>query len=243
MTVQSSLLFLALAMSAPSLDGSGLVRRAVEAHGVERLRSARVEFVFRGDRFAMARRKGRFWYERLRQTTEGRNERLVLGNDGAGLFLNGRPVNVPPDQLGALGESLNSVVYFASLPLPLLDAAVRVERRPDQEVDGVPHQVLKVSFRQEGGGTDHDDEFRYWLDPKTGLIAYMAYSYARNEGGVRFRVPLKRHEVKGIVFTDWANYGNEDETTPLDDLPKLWKAGQLPKLSEIELEQIRVLED
>ncbi|MEM1023707.1 MAG: DUF6503 family protein [Myxococcota bacterium] len=240
MTVPSLSLFLALALSSTPLDGPGLIRRAIEAHGVERLRTARVEFVFRGERFAMARRQGRFLYERLRQTVNGRRERLVLGNEGAGLFLNGRPVNVPPDQLAVLGENLNSVVYFASLPLPLLDAAVQVERRPDQAVGGVQYQVLKVRFREEGGGSDHDDEFRYWLDRQTGLIAFMAYSYGRNEGGVRFRVPIKKHEVEGVVFTDWANFGNEDERTPLDELPQLWEAGTLPKLSEIVLEQIRI---
>jgi len=239
----ASLLWLLAASPAPSDGAEALVQRTIQAHGAERLRAARVEFVFRGDRYAMTREGGRFRYERIRATEEGLEEKVVLDNEGVQVFIAAEEVHDSAESQALKDQGLNSVVYFASLPLPLLDPAVQAERLPDQEVKGVQHHVLKVSFRKKGGGTDHDDAFRYWLDPETGLIDYMAYSYARNEGGVRFRVARARHEVQGIVFTDWTNFGNEDESTPLDDLPRLWESGKLPKLSEIELEQLRVLQD
>jgi hypothetical protein len=216
-------------LNADAADADGLIRAAVRAHGADRLRRGRWAFGFRGDRYVMARDGGRFRYER--HTAQGQVE--VLDNGGFEVRRDGRPVDLDPAQEAARRNALNAVVYFASLPLPLLDPAVRAQRLPDQKVEGVPHPVVEVRFAEEGGGTDHEDVFRYWFDPETGRIARFAYSFRTGGGGVRYRVPIQTRRVRGFAFVDWENHGLDDPNVPLAALPDLHAAGNLRRISTI----------
>ncbi|EIM76395.1 hypothetical protein A3SI_10214 [Nitritalea halalkaliphila LW7] len=82
--------------------------------------------------------------------------------------------------------------------------------------------------------------FLYWFDTVTGEIAYLAYSFHTNGGGVRFREVIQRHDVGGLILLDYANYKPADADTPLEELEALFLAGALEKLSEIRLENVRV---
>jgi hypothetical protein len=52
------------------------------------------------------------------------------------------------------------------------------------------YDVVGVTFGQDGGGKDFDDEFHYWINKQTHKVDYLAYSYRTNDGGVRFRTAL-----------------------------------------------------
>lgn len=223
------------ARSAPSeaavRQGKAILRRAIEAHGADRLARARVGFTFRGNRFEMTRDGGRFRYAR---GPAGRED--VLDNDGYTVWRGGRRVSASG------GSGVNSVVYFASLPYGLEDPAVRAHAVGTQTVKGRTFDVVEVRFVEAGGGADHDDVFRYWVDAKTGRLAYLAYLFHTGGGGVRFRVATESVEAGGVVFLQWDNYGVDgDPSSPaLSALPDLWVKGGLPKLSEIRIEDVRL---
>lgn len=228
--------------SASSPSGTGedrgerLIERAVEAHRARKLASATVEFSFRDVPYRMTRDAGRFRYERW--PAPGRRE--VLTNRGFTLYIHGRPAKLSPVAAAARSRSLNSVVYFASLPYVLLDPAVRARAVGPQGVGGRALDVVEVRFVAEGGGEDHDDVFRYWFDPETGELAYLAYSFTRGQGGVRFRERTGVVVSEGVKLVNWANFGLPDPSVDLASLPELWSRGELPRLSNVELEDVEV---
>lgn len=151
-----------------------------------------------------------------------------------------KPLSLSSKEASWGRQSVNSVVYFASIPLPLGDPGVHANRLPDQQVEGIQYQVLEVGFSKENGGDYPNDVFRYWIEPQTGYLRYLGYRTEAGKGRVRFRVLKKRHKVAGIVFSDWDNYGLSEPSIPLGELPKRWAEGRLPKISEIVLTDIKV---
>ena len=216
-----------------------VIRASIRAHGMDRLRSATATFTFRGTRYRMTRNRGRFIYERAVATDRG-PAREVLDNAGYRLTQNGRAVAVPAAASDARRRSLNSVVYFASLPLVLEDPAVRVRGLGEVTVNARRLRVVEVTFTADGGGDDHDDVFRYWFDKETKRLTYLAYRFKTGTGGVRFRAATDFVEAGGVTFVNWSNFGVDGRTLPLGELPALWSAGKLPKLSEIVIERAAV---
>jgi hypothetical protein len=217
-------------------DAAALLQSTLRAHGSERLAESGWQFTFRGDRFRMARGGGSFVYERRPQSG---GPVLRLDNRGLTAWAGDRPVDLAaPD---AARRGLNSVVYFASLPLGLKDPAVRLRRLPPRTIEGRPLPELEVRFAAEGGGEDHEDVFRYWIDPDSGLLRYLAYRFERGGGGVRFRRAVSTVEVGPVVFTQWKNYGIDDPSIPLDEVVHRWAQGRLPWISDIVLEDVQRL--
>ena len=72
-------------------------------------------------------------------------------------------------------SSVNSVHYFAHLPYGLNDKAVNKKLVGDAEINGMPYYQLKVTFSQNGGGTDHHDEFLYWIHKENFTIDYLHF--------------------------------------------------------------------
>lgn len=216
--------------------GARLVQRVVDAHGAARLGDASVDFVFRGTPYRMTRSGGRYRYERW----PGPRQHEVLTNRGYRMLVDGEPAKLSKAMMAARAQDLNSVVYFASLPYPLLDPAVRPQRAGRQTVDGIEHDVLEVRFAEAGGGEDHDDVFRYWLDPESGRMRYLAYAFARSGGGVRFRAATATQTVGGVTFVDWTNFGVDDPKVPLESLPDRWAQGALPELSDVAVDGVQV---
>lgn len=216
-----------------------LVDRAVEAHGSERLRDAEVRFTFRGERFAMDRRpNGTFRYRvEMRGDADASSgpTTIVVSNEGTKRLLGGAE---PERATGAEHTKVNSVVYFASMPLPLLDPAVRLADAGAETHDGERLHRVRVTFAKEGGGADHEDAFMFWFRDSDGMIAYLAYRYATDGGGIRFRVPKNPREVRGVVFLDYDNYKTDDLTTPLDALLRKFEAGALERVSEVLTEDV-----
>lgn len=217
-------------------EGEALVAAVIAAHGADRLGDASVDFAFRGTPYRMTRREGRFRYERWPRP--GQHE--VLTNDGFVVRVDGEPAKLSRGAAASKRRSLNSVVYFASLPYPLADPAVRPEAAGRQAIGDARFEALEVRFAAEDGGDDHEDGFRYWVDPETRQIAFMAYRFERGDGGVRFRVRTGASTVGGVTFLDWSNHGRADPEVPLERLPDLWMQGKLPALSTVALDDIRM---
>lgn len=130
-------------------------------------------------------------------------------------------------------------VYFAFLPYRLEDRSVQLEDQGLETWDGRELRRVKVSFEADTS-TDADDEFLYWFDPDTARLELFAYSYERNEGGLRFRRLTNYRRVGGILFFDQENYGIEGPELSVDLISPGYAARSMRHVSTVELKDIRV---
>lgn len=218
-----------------------LVARTIAAHGGERYEKAHYGFKFRGKHYTFQNRPGGYTYTVTSQKN-GEEIRDVLDNESLTRTINGAETELSPKDIATYTEALNSVVYFATLPHKLNDEAVNTSFKGRKTIKGQGFEVLSVTFDQEGGGTDHDDKFMYWINTNTGTIDFLAYSYKTNDGGVRFRSAYNPRIIGGIRFQDYINY-EAAIGTALIELPKLHEAGELKELSKIETQDVTVIKD
>ena len=213
-----------------------LLLKTYNAHGGELYNSAHYSFQFRGKDYSFHNDGPRFRYsvqsEKNRNITED-----ILNNTGIRRTINGVPAKIDENRIAGYTGSLNSVIYFATLPHKLLDPAVNKEFIGETIIKGQNYKILKVYFNEEGGGTDHDDVFHYWINTSTSRIDYLAYNYTVNKGGVRFREAYNPRVIDGILFQDYVNY-KADVGTPLIDLPGIFENKRLKKLSVIETKNV-----
>lgn len=152
-------------------------------------------------------------------------------------FVNDINQNLAPSDQTKYSGGINSVIYFATLPNKLQDAAVNKTYRGTTSIKEIAYDILEITFDQEGGGKDYDDTYLYWINKENYLIDYLAYNYSVGKGGVRFRSAFNKRNVDGIIFQDYINF-KAKVGTPLRDLPKLYESEQLEKLSVILTENI-----
>jgi len=136
---------------------------------------------------------------------------------------------------------MNSVVYFAYLPLKLNDPAVKKEYAGKGEIDGRSLERVRVTFEKEGGGVDHEDVFMFWFDPNTNQMSHLAYYFHVNGGGARFREAVNVRRVGGVLFADYLNY-SADLGQDLEQFESADNRQASGLLSKIELEKIRLRE-
>jgi hypothetical protein len=217
-----------------------LILQSIEAHGGSRYDSAHYQFVFREITYRFQNLGENYIYER-EGVIKGDTIHDLLKKGEFKRIKNGVEVSLSKEDAAKYGESVNSVIYFATLPHKLKDAAVIATELPKTEILNQSYQVLKVTFKQEGGGTDFDDEYFYWINSETKEVDFLAYNYQVNGGGVRFRSAYNKRRIGGILFQDYVNYKAPVET-PLTKLPSLLEANKLIELSRIESEDIYVID-
>ena len=227
-------------------EALALIDRARAHHGSALLDRAEVTFSFRGTPFRLVRDGGRFRYARVLTDSLGRTVEEVVDNDGTHRYVDGAPVAIPPDEVGAVATAVNSVAYFALLPLPLADPAVRARVLAPDRVGGEDYDRVEVTFAREGGGADHDDRYVYWLRQSDGRIGHYAYTYdvtagdtARAATGTRFRVPVRSRRVGGVLFQDWRNV-SADSAGQLERFGRLYDGGRTFEVSTVVLDSVRV---
>jgi hypothetical protein len=216
-----------------------IVDRSIEAHGGNIFDHVHIEFDFRNRHYTSHRQEGLFTYTREFNDTSGR-VKDVLTNDSFHREIDGDRAKITEERAKAFTNSVNSVIYFALLPYGLNDPAVVKKYVKETEIKGKKYHLINVTFLQEGGGKDHEDVFLYWIDKDSHTMDYFAYSYESDGGGVRFREGINKRRIGGILFQDYINYEPRDSTISLDDMERLYKDGQLKKLSEIVHEEIKV---
>ena len=106
---------------------------------------------------------------------------------------------------------------------------------------GQEYHTIIVTFDQEGGGVDHDDEYRYWIHKANHTLDYFAYNYQVNEGGTRFRSVVDWKIIDSVRYQNYINWMPEKKFEPLDNLPGLFDSGALKEVSRIINEDIESL--
>lgn len=225
---------------APAELAQAVVDSAIAVHGMAAVSGNRIEFDFRNRHYVSERRGWRFTYERIFTDSTGRHIRDVLSNNGLLREIDGMPVSLPAEDSAAYARSVNSVIYFALLPYYLNDRAVVKEYLGEVSIKGQPYHKVKVTFRQEGGGRDFEDEYIYWFHRDRHTMDYVAYNYQVDGGGARFREAYNVRTVGGIRFADYINYEPTDSTLEVATFDHRFTTGGLKELSRIETQQVQV---
>jgi hypothetical protein len=218
-----------------------IVDLSIHKHGGEAYKSFYLQFDFRDRRYTTMRNDGIFRYTREFTDSTG-STKDVLNNSGLTRYRNNEIFQLPEDRTRAFTNSVNSVIYFALLPFGLNDRAVNKEWIEETVIKGEPYNLVRVTFDKQGGGEGHQDIFLYWFHKKNHTMDYLAYSYEDDKKGLRFREAVNPRRVGGILFQDYVNHKPQDETIPIEELQKMFLNGDLQKLSEINLENIKVSE-
>ncbi len=217
-----------------------VIEQAIAKHGGAIVDSSLVSFTFRNRKYQAERQGGQFTYARQYTDKEGQAIADRMTNDSFSRQINGEAAELTDKQLSSYSNSLNSVMYFAFLPYFLEDQAVKLVYNGIGQVNGVPHYKVKVTFAEEGGGKDFEDEYVYWFAQQDFQLNYLAYNFLVNGGGARFREAYNSRMVDGILFQDYINYKPTEDRRDVLAFDELFEAGALDTLSRIELEEITV---
>ena len=110
---------------ASDIDTSqSIIQFAIKSSGLYLLDSASVTFDFRDKHYIYQRKNGVFRYERHFTNENGNNIKDILSNGGFSRNTNNDSTFVEEKKARAYSNSVNSVMYFAFLPLRLDDPAV-----------------------------------------------------------------------------------------------------------------------
>ena len=221
-------------------ESGRVIEAAIQTHGGLHLNQHDIEFVFRERTYKSKRDGGLFTYERIFRDTTGQLVRDVLTNDTFVRYIDGVESDITDERRKAFSNSVNSVIYFALLPYFLQDPAVQSEYVGETMILGEAYDKIKVTFRQEGGGKDFEDEFLYWFHREHHTMDYLAYNYLTDGGGSRFRKAVNVREIGGIRFADFINYKQKEESLYIMNFDSLFDAGAIDSLSVIETEKIKV---
>ena len=216
-----------------------ILNDAIQAHGGDLYETAHYSFTFREKVYTFKNHGSNCAYTSEYQTDLGW-QKDVLENGKFTRYLDNESQDLSEENSAKYGASLNSVIYFATIPHKLSDTSVNSEYLGTVKIDSFSYEAVKVTFSEEGGGQDYQDEYMYWINAETAQIDYFAYNYQVNEGGVRFRSAFNARNVDGIIFQDYRNYSAE-VGTPLEDLPALFELDSLPEVSRIELVDVKKL--
>ena len=222
-----------------SPDAQSIIDAAIEAHGGALYENVHISFDFRKRHYVLHHEQGVFQYERHFEDSTGKI-RDILNNEGFKRYLNDQDITDTVKKAAAYTRSVNSVAYFVLLPYRLNDPAVIKEYLGETSIKDEPYHKIGVTFQQQGGGEDFEDQFVYWIHQKHHTMDYLAYLYYTDGGGKRFRAPYNQRVIEGIRFTDYENYKEVSDNIPIDQYDSLYQAGALKLLSKIELENIKV---
>ena len=218
-----------------------IVDRAIAAAGGERFGQQRISFDFREHHYIyQPHSEGRI-LKRIRENGETAITD-VLQDGNLQRKINDSLVVVPDSMARKYANSVNSVHYFAYLPMGLNDPAVNKELLGETEIGGTPYYEVRVTFDRQGGGVDFEDVYVYWFNKETYKPDYLAYRFQSDGGGQRFRKAYNERYVGGIRFVDYENY-EYGMQQPIESLDSLYQAGRLTRLSTIDLRNVRVSPD
>ncbi len=215
---------------------NNIINKSIAFYGMDKLDGKTIDFDFREKHFTVQLKGGNFVYQSSFTDSIGSiKDRLT--NDGFTRERDGQAVKLSSKDSTKFSESLNSVIYFAFLPLKLKDKAVNAKFLRSVPINGKTYNQVEVTFGKQEGGSHFDDVFYYWFDAKDHSMDYFAYS----KGGNRFRA-LNGLVSSGDLYLQ--NYINleapEDDKRDLKDYHVLFEQDKLIKLSEITLKNLEV---
>ncbi len=227
-------------LSCSNNDAQFIINKAIEVSGGSFIDSSSINFNFRDKHYIAKRNKGDYLYGRL--ITNSNDSILdILTNSSFERLINDDFVDIPDSMAVKYSSSVNSVHYFSVLPYGLNDSAVIKKYLGEVVIKNKSYHKIKITFKQQGGGEDFEDEFVYWIDTKSFKVDYLAYSYAEDDGvGLRFREAYNERYIKGIRFVDYINFKPLAKNVRLLSLDSLYSVKGLKELSRINLEQVKV---
>ena len=230
----------------PEITAQHIIDEAIKAHGGDAYTTINYTFTFRDKSYSATRKGGEFRYNRMFADSIG-NVEDVLTNNGFIRYRNGQAVELDNAKAQAYQSSVNSVHYFNLLPFGLNDEAVNKKYLGIAMLDSASYHKIKVTFSQEGGGEDFEDEFIYWFNTETATLDYLAYSYEEEnkngqlEKGYRFRKAYNPRVIGGIRFQDYINYKPSVKIENLEQLEALYHKQQVVEVSRIETTDIQMV--
>jgi hypothetical protein len=207
-----------------------LIESCVQAHGGDAYQQFGISFDFRKYNFIIKNDSKGYQYERKTEDSLKNIIQDVIINNRFERKINDKVQVLSAKDESKFKESTNSIAYFVLLPYKLLDPAVQSEFVGTKTLEGNQYDKIKIWFKKEGGGKDHDDVFCYWINQKTHTLDYLAY----DNGGPRFRKAINRQKIGGIVFQDYENYAIADSSLLTSDYDTFFAAGKAKLLSKIE---------
>lgn len=226
--------------STDRISAEDIINKAITQHCSNNCEKSTITFNFRNKIYKSIKNGGVFQYERIFSDSL-HSIRDILTNNGFERYINDSLLEIPDTIKVKYANSVNSVHYFAQLPYGLNAPAVKKELLGETTIKGKSYYEIGISFEEEGGGTDFEDKFVYWINKTNFSLDYLAYSYAVNGGGVRFREAYNKRVINSITFLDYNNYKPETLDVDLKDLDKLFQEAKLELLSKIKTENVEVV--
>ena len=235
------LLFLILVSCSNSshISTSQIINKSIKAHGWDQ-DDFSIVFDFRDYQYELKRKNKFYSFQRTTKKEGNAVKDLMSSKKKLKRFINNKSVELSDSMTNVFSNSLNSVMYFFQLPRPLKDQAVITKYLGLAKIFNEKYWTIKVTFKENGGGKDYKDEFRYWININNGEIDYLAYNYLTEGGGTRFRQAVNKQSKKGFIFQDYINFKPKVKFISLDSLPIFFESGNLIKVSNIKNKNIRV---
>lgn len=229
--------------SSETASAEDIISKAIEVAGGDLFDRSDINFDFRDIHYRAVRNQGNFQLERRFKDSLG-EIKDVLSNSGFERFRDGEKVQLSDSLTSLYSNSVNSVHYFSVLPYGLDGNAVHKSYLGSKEIKGKDYHKIKVTFSEDGGGEDFDDEFIYWIKKEGFTVDYLAYSYKENDGslGLRFREAYNERMINGLRFPDYNNFKPATSDVKFMELDDLFISERLQLLSKIELKTIMVKE-
>ena len=226
-------------MAQSEMNAQLIINKTIESYGGKAYKNSLIEFDFRDRHYKVFRKNGDFLYERFYSDSSGN---IYEGFDNNSVFkkINGQTIDVTVKKSNSIKESINSVIYFFTLPYSLNDKAVIKKYLGGSNIKNKPYYLIEVTFKQEGGGSDFEDKYVYWIHKDNYSMDYFAYYFHVNRGGSRFRRIHNSRSVNGIIFGDQENFTSEKINMNIEDYDKMYEEGNLKKISDINIENIKV---
>ena len=233
------LLILVSCSNSSHISTSQIINKSIKAHGWDQ-DDFSIVFDFRDYQYELKRKNKFYSFQRTTKKEGNVVKDLMSSKKKLMRFINDKSVELSDSVTNAFSNSLNSVMYFFQLPRPLNDQAVVHKYLGLTKIFNKRYWTIKVTFKENGGGKDYQDEFRYWININNRQIDYLAYNYLTEGGGTRFRQAVNKQLNKGFIFQDYINFKPNVKFVSLDSLPILFEAGNLIKVSSIKNKNIQV---
>ena len=178
------LLILVSCSNSSHISTSQIINKSIKAHGWDQ-DDFSIVFDFRDYQYELKRKNKFYSFQRTTKKEGNVVKDLMSSKKKLMRFINDKSVELSDSVTNAFSNSLNSVMYFFQLPRPLNDQAVVHKYLGLTKIFNKRYWTIKVTFKENGGGKDYQDEFRYWININNRQIDYLAYNYL-TEGGYTF---------------------------------------------------------
>jgi len=233
------LLFSIIGTAQSEYDPQNIIDKTIEKYGGTAYKNSMIEFDFRDRHYKVLRKNGNYLYERFYSDSSGN---IHEGFDNKSVFkkINKQTIDLTTKKSNSIKESINSIIYFFTLPYSLNDRAVIKEYLGESNIKSKPYHLIEVTFKQEGGGSDFEDRYVYWINKDNYSMDFFAYYFHVNGGGSRFRRVHNVRRVEDIVFGDQENFTSDTISTNIEDYKQLFENGDLKNVSDINIENVKV---